>query len=331
MDNLEEARVTIYETGGKAVRFRVEPETDTIWATQAQIADLFDINVSAITKHLRNIYNEGELEEKRTCAKMEQVAFEGGREVSRKVKAYNLDAIISVGYRVNSRKATDFRIWATGVLKKYVVSGVAVNEQRLEELSSEKLQEVNSTLDIVRRLLAQGELIGEEANGVLEIITRYAETFRTLQEYDEGMVRLGKGAKVKKSLDAGECVAMIDQLREAIHAGEMFGRLRGDAFEGILRTIDQSFGGKEMYPTIAEKAAHLLYFIVKDHPFFDGNKRIAALLFIAYLTMNEYGLLKNGEAKISDRALVALTLMVAESDPKEKGLMTAVVSRLLEE
>jgi death-on-curing family protein len=131
-------------------------------------------------------------------------------------------------------------------------------------------------------------------------------------------------------LEAGECVTMIDQLREAIGAGEMFGKLRGDQFEGILRTIYQSFGGEEMYPTVAEKAAHLLYFIIKDHPFFDGNKRIAALLFMVFLTMNEYGLMKDGTAKISDRALVALTLMIAESEPKEKGLITAVVCRILE-
>lgn len=278
-----------------------------------------------------DIYKSGELEEEQTCTKTVQVATEGDREVSRTVRIYNLDAIISVGYRVNSRKATDFRIWATGVLKRYIVNGVAVNERRLGELSQKKLQEVNETLDVVRRLMAQSELTGDEANGILEIIAQYAETFRTLQEYDEGYVRLGKGAKARVSLDAGECVKMIDQLREAIQAGEMFGKLRGDAFEGILRTIDQSFGGKEMYPTVAEKAANLLYFVIKDHPFFDGNKRIAALLFIGFLAQNRYGLLKNGEAKISDRALVALTLMIAESEPREKGLMVAVVCRLLEE
>lgn len=294
------------------------------------MADLFDVTPQNVTIHLRKIYNEGELEEKATCKEFLQVQNEGGREVTRKMKVYNLDAIISVGYRVSSRKATDFRIWATKILKNYIVGGVAVNERRLSELPQKKLEEAAGALGIVRRLMAQNELMGDEAKGVLEIITQYAETFRTLREYDEGFVRLRSEAKARKMLEAGECVTMIDQLREAIGAGEMFGKLRGDQFEGILRTIYQSFGGEEMYPTVAEKAAHLLYFIIKDHPFFDGNKRIAALLFMVFLTMNEYGLMKDGTAKISDRALVALTLMIAESEPKEKGLITAVVCRILE-
>lgn len=323
-------QIMIYETGGKNIRFNLEDGAETLWATQAQMAELFNITPQTIARHLKDIYQTGELEEERTCTKNVQVGFEGSREVSRVVKMYNLDAIIAVGYRVNSRKATDFRIWATKVLRRYIIEGAVVNERRLAELSQKKLEEVSGALGIVKRLMAQKELTGEDATGVLEIITHYAETFRTLREYDEGFVRLRNETKARKGLEAGECVEMIDQLRGAIGAGEMFGKLRGDQFEGILRTIYQSFGGEEMYPTVAEKAANLLYFIIKDHPFFDGNKRIAALLFIVFLTMNEYGLTKEGEAKISDRALVALTLMIAESDPKEKGLMTAVVCRILE-
>lgn len=323
-------QIMIYETGGKNVRFDLDEGAETLWATRTQIAELFDVTPQNITMHLKNVYTEGELERERTSKETLLVQSEGGREVSRLAKVYNLDAIISVGYRVNSRKATDFRIWATKILKSYVVDGVAVNERRLAELSQKKLEEVSGALGVVRRLMTQKELMGDETTGVLEIITQYAETFRTLREYDEGFVRLKDETKARETLEAGECVAMIDQLREAMGAGEMFGKLRGDQFEGILRTIYQSFGGEEMYPTVAEKAANLLYFIVKDHPFFDGNKRIAALLFIVFLTMNKYGLTKSGEAKISDRALVALTLMIAESEPKEKGLMTAVVCRILE-
>lgn len=323
--------IIIYETGGKSVKFNFEPTAETIWATQAQIAELFDVNSQAITKHLKKIYQEGELEESRTCSKMEQVATEGSRTVTRTVKVYNLDAIISIGYRVNSRKATDFRIWTTNVLKKYIVNGVAVNESRLAELSTARLAEVNSTLDIVRRIMSQNDLTGDEANGALELITRYADTFRILQEYDAGHIRLSSKTKPRTSLDAGLCTATINQLRTSIGAGEMFGQPRGDAFEGILRTIDQSFAGQDVYPTLAEKASNLLYLIIKDHPFFDGNKRIASLLFLHYLTINQYGLLKNGEPKITPRALVALALMIAESNPREKGLLTAVVCRLLEE
>ena len=326
-----DGQVMIYETGGKNVKFNFRPEEETIWATQAQMAELFSVAVQTIGRHLKGIYAEGELEESRTCTKNVQVEMEGGREVSRVVKMYSLDAIISVGYRVNSRKATDFRIWATKVLRQYIVNGAAVNERRLTELSRKKLVEVNETFDVVRRLMAQRELTGEDANGVLAVITQYAGTFRTLKEYDEGFVRLKEGTKTKVVLEAEKCMKMVRELKRTLGAGEMFGRPRGKGFEGILRTIHQSFAGEEMYSTVEEKAANLLYFIIKDHPFFDGNKRIAALMFMMFLAMNEQSLRKNGEAKISDRALTALTLMIAESEPREKGLMCAVVCRLLEE
>lgn len=323
-------KVVIYENGTKEVKFSLEEESETLWATQAQIAELFGVTPQNITIHLRRIFQEGELEEKRTCKEILQVQNEGGREVTRRLKFYNLDAIISVGYRVNSRKATDFRIWATRVLKRYVVKGVAVNERRLKELSSRKLQEVEGVLDVVRRIVAQNAFSEDEAKGVLEVLTQYAQTFRTLKEYDEGFVRLKNEGKAKRMLEAGECTAMIDSLREMVHGGELFGKPRGDEFEGILRTIYQTYGGEEVYPTVAEKAANLLYFIIKDHPFFDGNKRIAALMFVVYLALNEYHLTEKGEAKITDRALTAMTLMIAESEAKEKGLMVAVVCKLVE-
>lgn len=322
--------VMIYESGAKEVKFNLDEGAETLWATQAQMADLFDVTPQNITVHLRKIFQEGELEEERTCKEYLQVQKEGGREVTRKKKVYNLDAIISVGYRVNSRKATDFRIWATRVLKNYIVKGVAVNERRLKELSGKKLREVEGALDVVRRIVAQNGFSEDEAKGILEILTQYAQTFRTLQEYDEGFVRLKNEGKAKRMLEAGKCTEMINHLREAVHGGELFGKPRGDEFEGILRTIYQTYDGEEVYPTVAEKAANLLYFIIKDHPFFDGNKRIAALMFVAYLAMNEAQLTKKGELKISDRALVAMTLMIAESEPREKGLMTAVVCKLVE-
>lgn len=325
-----EQKLMIYETGGKNVRFNFDAGEETIWATRTQMAELFSVTPQNISLHLGNVYRDAELEENRTSKESFLVQNEGGREVTRKVKVYNLDAIISVGYRVSSRKATDFRIWATNVLHKYVVDGVAVNEGRLKELSSKRLEEVSGTLTIVQRLLAQNSFSGEEAKGVLEVIANYARTFRTLKEYDEGFVKFQGKARARKVLEAGQCVEMIDALREEMHAGEMFGKLRGDEFEGILRTIYQTFGGEEVYPTLAEKAANLLYFIIKDHPFFDGNKRIAALLFISFLVMNSYHLTDDGEVKISDRALVAITLMIAESEPREKGLMTAVVCKILE-
>lgn len=324
-------QMMIYETGSKNVKFNLDREAETIWATQAQMAELFDITPQTVARHLKNIYQEGELEEERTCTKNVQVQNEAGREVSRVVKAYSLDAIISLGYRVNSRKATDFRIWATKVLREYIVDGVAVNERRLAELSHERLTEVSGTLQIVKRLLGQAEFSEDEAKGVLEVISQYATTFKTLGEYDEGFVRLEDKRKARRELEMGECMEIIAQLRERIHAGEMFGKPRGDAFDGTLRAVYQSFGGEDVYPTLAEKAANLLYLIIKDHPFFDGNKRIAALLFIVFLTVNEYQLLADGRPKISDRALTALTLMIAESQAREKGLIVAVVCKMLED
>ena len=325
-----EKEIMIYETGGKQVQFNLNPGEETIWATRMQMAELFNVTPQNITMHLKAIYNEGELDRVTTSKESLLVADEGGREVRRKVKTYNLDAIISVGYRVNSRKATDLRIWATKVLKKYIVGGVAVNERRLQELSQTELKEVAGTLAVVKRLMAQNELTGAEANGVLEVISQYALTFRTLREYDDGFVKIPVAPKATRVLEAGECMTMIDELREKIHGGEMFGKPRGDAFEGALRAIYQSFDGEDVYATVAEKAANLLYFIIKDHPFFDGNKRIAVFLFMMFLALNAYGLTSTGEQKISDRALIAIALMIAESDPREKGLMTAVVCKVLE-
>ncbi len=326
-----DGQMMIYETGSKNVKFSLDREAETLWATQAQMAELFSITPQTIARHLKNIYQEGELEEDRTCTKNVQVALEGGREVTRMVKLYNLDAVISVGYRVNSRKATDFRIWATKILHKYIVDGVAVNERRLAELTSKRLAEVGGTLDIVKRLIVQAEFSEDEAKGVLEVIAQYGMTFRTLSEFDEGFVRFEDKRKARRVLEMDECMEMIVQLRECLHASEMFGQPRGDAFDATLRAVYQSFDGEDLYPTLAEKAANLLYLIIKDHPFFDGNKRIAALLFMIFLTVNEYQLLDNGQPKISDRALTALTLMIAESQPREKGLIVAVVCKALED
>lgn len=325
-------QIMIYESGGKNVQFNFDAQEDTIWATQAQIADLFDVTPQNIILHLRKIYQEGELEEDRTCKKNLQVQTEGKRKVTRTVKFYNLDAIISIGYRVNSRKATDFRIWATKILNQYITQGVAVNERRLKELSAQQLASIQNTLDIVKRIMAHADFSQDEANGILEVITNYANTFRTLREYDDGFVRLQPNTKrLHKILEAGECMDMIATLRTQLNAEEMFGVPRGDSFDGALRAIYQSFGGEDVYPTIAEKAANLFYFVIKDHPFLDGNKRIASFLFIIFLSLNEYQLQKNGEPKISDRALTALALMIAESDPREKGLIVAVVCKMLEE
>ena len=355
-----EKRIEIYRGLSGEVVFDVDAEGETIWATPEQIATIFGVQRPAIVKHLSNIYKSGELVADPTCSKMEQVEKdgrtikknlmvqkrtckeilqvqdEGGRMIRRKVKVYNLDAIISVGYRVNSKKATNFRIWATSVLKRFVTDGVAVNERRLEDLRAKedvkRLREVEKMMGLVRRLTTTKLLDAGEANGVLEVISRYAGSFKTLEEYDDGHIDLKflNKKRKQKELTVEMCGAAVEQLKKNVKGGDLFGKMRGGMFEGSLTAIFQSFDGKELYPSVPEKAANLLYFIIKDHPFYDGNKRIGALLFILFLTLNDCHLTRDGETKISDRALTAIALLIAESEPKEKELIVSLVCKLLE-
>ena len=325
-----EQGIEIYKFTRGEIVFNVDKKQETIWATQEQIAQLFDVQAPAIAKHLNNIYKSGELQMDATFSKMEKVQIEGGRKVKRNIKLYNLDAIISVGYRVNSRKATDFRIWATKVLHHYVVDGAAINERRLKELDAKKLHEIEGALGIVKRLVAASELSAGEAGGILEVMTKYAPSFKALQEFDEGHISFAKGKKATKTLTPSECIDIISQLKRNVKGDELFGKPRSSAFEASLSAVSQTFDGKDVYPSIAEKAANLLYLVIKDHPFYDGNKRIGALLFVVFLTINDYHLTKNGETKISDRALTALALLIAESNPSEKGLLVALICKLLE-
>lgn len=319
------SQIEIYRGDKGEVVFNVENET--IWASQEQIAELFDVDRTVVGRHLRNIFRDGELEEDRVCAKNAHTAADGK---TYRVKNYNLDAIISVGYRVNSRKATNFRIWATKVLKSYVVSGVAINERRLKELDAKKLQEVEGALGIVRRLVAASEMSESEAKGILEVISKYGPSFKALKEFDEGHISFGTKKRATKVLDEEECFKIVAQLKKRIRGDDLFGKPRGNAFSSSLGAVFQSFDDKDVYGSVAEKAANLLYLVIKDHPFYDGNKRIGALLFIVFLTINDYHLAENGETKISDRALTALALLIAESNPNEKSLIVALVCKLLE-
>ena len=300
------------------------------------MAQVFDTGLPTINYHLKSIFESGELDESRTIRKNRIVRTEGKRQVQREVKVYNLDAIISVGYRVNSKKATQFRIWATNVLKRFVTDGVAINERRLEDLRAKedvkRLRDVEKMMGLVRRLTTTKLLDAGEANGVLEVISRYAGSFKTLEEYDEGHIDLKflNKKRRQKELTVEMCNSAGEQLCKNVKGGDLFGKMRGKMFEGSLSTIFQSFDGKELYPSVPEKAANLLYFVIKDHPFYDGNKRIGALLFILFLTLNDCHLTANGETKISDRALTAIALLIAESEPKEKELIVSLVCKLLE-
>lgn len=327
-------QIEIYKIQKGEIVFDVDEKEETIWASQAQIAELFDTDRTVIGRHLKNIYKTKELPEERTCKDSLQVQDEGGVSVKRKVKMYNLDAIISVGYRVNSKKATDFRIWSTSVLHNYLTKGIAINERRLKSADSKRLKEVENMMGVVRRLIAHQALDAGEANGVLEVISKYSTSFETLKEYDDGFIdltSLNKKKRKEKQLTPDFCIEVINGLKKSVKGGDLFGKPRNSAFRGSIEGIYQSYDGKDLYPTVAEKAAHLLYFVIKDHPFYDGNKRIGSLLFIVFLTINDEHLTKNGETKISDRALTALALLIAESSPSEKDLITSLIRKLLED
>jgi len=306
--------------GGPALDVRLERES--IWLTQAQMAELFGVNVPAIFKHIKNIYATGELESGATISKMEIVRQEGRRNVRRAVDHYNLDMIISVGYRVNSLRGTQFRIWATNVLRQHLVQGYTVHAQRLKELN----QAVRLVADVAHRRT----LSGDEATSLLEVVADYAYALEVLDDYDHQRVRLGEVSPgLVAALDLDEARQVIVRMGERFGASGLFGREKDDGLEGSLSAVMQTFDGQEVYPSLEEKAAHLLYFLVKNHHFVDGNKRIAAALFLWFLQKNQALYRADGGKRIADNALVAMTLLIAESRPDEKDVLTRVVVNLI--
>jgi prophage maintenance system killer protein len=302
-----------------------------VWLTQKQIGQLFGIERSVITKHLNNVFKSRELNKNSVCAFFAHTAEDGK---IYKTQFYNLDAVISVGYRANSRRATEFRIWATNTLREYLIKGYTINEKRLKEQKELKLAELEKVINLFQSARQSKLLDQSEADGLLQVITEYANSWILLQKYDETNIALKKTtAKEKSILDYAKATGAIVQLKNNLlkqkEATEIFGQERSHGLEAILGNLNQSFSGKALYPSIEQKAAHLLYFVIKDHPFVDGNKRIGSFLFIAYLAQNKYLLNKKGEKKINDNALVALALLVAQSNPKEKELMIALISNLL--
>ena len=317
--------VLVYEAPDGTVRVDVRLEQNTVWLTQDQMSQLFGRERSVITKHVRNVFHEGELEPEATCAKFAQVQTEGKRTVTREIDHYNLDVIISVGYRVKSTQGTRFRQWATHVLREHLVQGYTFNQTRLAERG---LQEARQTLDLLARTLQNQALVDDTGRAVLELITGYADTWRLLLEYDEN--RLASPPGVRQStgvLDHARAVAAIDKFKHELavrgDATALFGNPRGDALEGILGSIEQTMFGESLYRSREEKAAHLLYFVIKDHPFSDGNKRIGSFLFMLYLQQEHM------EHTLGPRALTALALLIAESAPTNKELMIRLVMNLL--
>lgn len=320
--------IVIFESGDHEVEVRLQGET--VWLSQAQMAALFDVQKAAISKHLKNIFACRELDAAATVSKMETVQTEGTRTVSRQLEHYNLDAIISVGYRVNSTRATRFRQWATGVLRQHLVDGYTLNQQRLRERGVAFEQ----ALDLLSRTLASRQMVTEEGEAVLRVIAEYARSWSLLQRYDEQRLdeKTGRQAGMR-SLPLDEALKGIARLKAALvvkgEATDLFGQLRGDGLASALATIDQGFGDELFYPNVATRAAHLLYFVIKNHPLADGNKRTGSFLFLWYLRANEHLLARPVERLINDNTLVALALLVAESRPEQKELMVKLVEHFV--
>jgi prophage maintenance system killer protein len=329
---LEEKKgeIIIYKSKeGPALEVRLRE--DSVWLTQNQVAFLFDVKKAAISKHLKNIFKSGELEEEATVSKMETVQIEGKRRITRELTYYNLDMIISVGYRVNSQKATQFRVWATKTLKNHLVKGYTLNEKRLLSVRN-NFNELTETIEFLKNK-AKHELLGGQEQEILSLLSDYSKSLSLLEQFDKDKLRLRKKEKEKYEINYEDASTVIKKIKEDLivkkEASQMFGQENGNQLKAILKNIYQTFGGVDLYPSLEEKAAHLLYFIIKDHPFNDGNKRIGSFLFIYYLDRNNFLYKKSGEKKINDNALTTLALLIAISDPKEKDKMIKMITNLI--
>ena len=326
--------VVVYEAAGGEVRVDVRLERETVWLSLTQMAELFGRDKSVISRHLRSVFSSGELEREATVAKNATVQREGGREVAREIEYFNLDAILSVGYRVNSKRGTQFRIWATRTLRDYLLRGYTLNEKRLREKG---IGEIEQAVGLLARTLTAHALVTDEGRAVLDVVQQYTRAWRLLLEYDEQRLAEKPAHPLRPtadlSLEAARAVAA--HLRVSLagrgEASSLFGNERGEQLAAILGAIEQTFGGEPLYPTVQARAAHLLYFVIKDHPFSDGNKRIGTLLFLDYLRRNGMLVRPDGTPRLADNAMVALALLVAESEPAQKDLMIRLVLNLLED
>lgn len=320
------------ETKGQIIlyknRLEVRLVQDTVWLTQKQMAELFNKGIPTINEHIKNIYKENELEKSATIREFRIVQKEGKRQIERDIEFYNLDIIISVGYRVKSKQGTQFRVWATNVLKKHLIDGYTINEKRLK-MVEHKYLELQKSLKLLSNVISL-ENISDETKGFIAVINQYSRALDILDDYDNGCLSVPKGTKeLKYTLAYEDARLIIDEMRKKFKSSSFFGQEKDKSFESSLRTIYQTFDGKDVYPTIEEKAANLLYFIVKNHSFVDGNKRIAAVLFICFLQKNSILFHKDGASYINNNSLVAVTLMTATSKSSEKEVMIKVILNLL--
>jgi len=322
--------IIIYRTEEGNASLEVNFTEDTVWLTQKQMAMLFNTERSVITKHINNIFRTKELEKNSVCAKFAHTAEDGK---TYKAAFYSLDMIISVGYRVNSKRGTQFRIWATQVLKDHILKGYTINEKRLREQNA-RLLELQQTVNLMRRVIAGRALAGDEATGLLHVITDYSHALTLLDQYDRQQLEIRNTTKKKRFVITYEAARRAinklgEQTRKKGQPAGLFGKEKDKSFRSSLGAIYQTFDGKEVYLSVEEKAAHLLYFVVKNHSFVDGNKRIGAFLFIWFLDTHGILYTRDGHKRIGDNALVALTLMIAESRPQDKDIIIKVIVNLI--
>ncbi len=327
LSNIPNSEIVLYTNPDNSIQFEVKLDKDTVWLTQQQMTDLFATDRTSILRHIKNIYNSGELTESSTCAKNAQVRYEGTRKVSRVIPYYNLDMILSVGYRVNSKNAIAFRQWASKILKDYLIKGYAINQN----IQLQHYQELKNVVALMSRTLSlQEKPTQDEYSGLFCVISDYVYALDTLDHYDYQALTVEKTtdkepfhATYENAMDA------IAVLKEKFGGSALFANEKDDSFKSSIGQIYQTFGGEELYPSVEEKAAMLLYLVTKNHSFSDGNKRIAAMLFLWFLSNNGILYGADGNKRIGDNTLVALTLLIAESRTEEKDIMVKVVVNLI--
>ncbi len=333
MTKNNKGEIIIYQPENKLPALEVWLEEETIWLSLNQMSALFGRDKSVISRHIRNVYQTGELQKGSTVAKYATVQMEGERKVERQIDYFNLDTIISVGYRVNAKVGTQFRIWATNILKQHIIQGYTINEKRLQE-AWDNFRKLKSSVEVFQRVVENRTLTDAEAKGIVQVIRDYAHALDTLDGYDRQSLTIQNVNRDERFiLDYDKARAALQELISAEaqkpERGNLYGKERGNVLQGIIASIYQTVGGKDAYPSVEEKATHLLYFLIKNHPFVDGNKRVAGAMFLWFLEQNRWLYHPDGSKRIADNALTALCLMVAQSDPKEKDLIVKVIINLI--
>lgn len=325
----QQDQILIYKTETGQTQIDVRLEDETVWLTQAQMIALFESSKANISEHIKHIFSSGELDDHSTVRKFRTVQREGKREVARDRMHYNLDVVISVGYRVNSKRGILFRQWANKVLKEFLLQGYSINEKILREKTLQ-LEELKNVVRLQEKVISEHDLNTDESVGLIKIIAQYSRALDLLDDYDHQRLEVPEeGSREVFQITYNEARKAIDELGRQTKFEGLFGREKDDSFKGSLENIYQTFGGEDLYPTTEEKAAHLLYFVVKNHSFSDGNKRIAAFLFVWFMDRNQILYTQTGSKVIPDNALVALTLLIAESHPADKEMMIKVIVNLI--